>query len=114
MFVRMLTSMAGADFSYVPGETVAVENTIGKAWVDAGIAEKATDAAASAREAKALAAEVATLTAQLADVTADRDALRDQTQVLAAQVETLNVKLTAASAPPPDGAQTDLLGGTGA
>lgn len=37
--VRMLTSMAGLTFSYVPGDVVEVEDYIAEAWEEANIAE---------------------------------------------------------------------------
>jgi len=38
MKIRMLTSMAGHDFSYMPGEIIEVTPEIGAAWIAAGIA----------------------------------------------------------------------------
>lgn len=35
----MKTSMAGLDFSLVPGDQIEVRDDIAKAWVDADIAE---------------------------------------------------------------------------
>jgi hypothetical protein len=37
--VKMKTSMAGLDFSLVPGDQIEVRDDIAKAWVDADIAE---------------------------------------------------------------------------
>jgi hypothetical protein len=37
--VKMLTSMAGLTFSYVPGDVVEVEDYIAEAWKEANIAE---------------------------------------------------------------------------
>lgn len=93
MHVRMLTSMAG-DVSYAHGEIVPVEDRIGEAWVKAGIAERATTAAAAEKSAKDLRARVAELEVALADAEADRDALRTQVAALAEQ----NAALTAAAA----------------
>lgn len=93
MHVRMLTSMAG-DVSYVHGEIASVEDRIGKAWIEAGIAEPALSAAAAEKSAKDLRARVAELETALADADADRDALRTQVAALAEQ----NAALTAAAA----------------
>lgn len=37
--VKMKTSMAGANFSYQPGQEIEVENEVAAAWEEAGIAE---------------------------------------------------------------------------
>ncbi len=39
MKVRMLTSIASPDFAYEDGEEVTVDNHLGAAWCEAGIAE---------------------------------------------------------------------------
>lgn len=41
--IRMLTSMAGHNFSYQFGEELDVTDEVSKAWVDAGIAEAVED-----------------------------------------------------------------------
>ncbi len=41
MKVKMLTAMAGMNFSYRPGQVVDVKDAHGKAWIKAGIAEAA-------------------------------------------------------------------------
>lgn len=92
MNVRMLTAMAG-DVSYGHGEIASVEDRIGKAWIEAGIAEPATSAAAAEKSAKDLRARVAELEAALSDAEADCDALRVQVAALAEQ----NAALTAAA-----------------
>ncbi|RVU17491.1 hypothetical protein [Methylobacterium oryzihabitans] len=86
MFIRMLTSLAGDAFSYDHGETVAVDNAIGRAWIAAGIAEAAPATAAAEKAARDLRGQVEDLTARLADAEADRDALREQVAALAAQL----------------------------
>jgi hypothetical protein len=42
--IRMLTSMAGHNFSYQFGEELDVTDEVSKAWVDAGIAEVVEEA----------------------------------------------------------------------
>lgn len=37
--VKMLTSMAGLDFSYLPGEELNVPDDVAQAWHDAKLAE---------------------------------------------------------------------------
>lgn len=37
--VKMLTSMAGADFNYAPGQIIEVDSEIARAWHDAHLAE---------------------------------------------------------------------------
>lgn len=95
MFIRMLTAMAGEGFSYGYGETVAVEDRIGKAWIKASVAELAPTAAASERAAKDLAERVADLEAALAEAEADRDACREQATGLAQRVAELEAALAA-------------------
>ncbi len=93
MNVRMLTAMAG-DISYAHGEIASVDDRIGKAWIEAGIAEPALGAAAAEKSARDLRARVAELETALADAEADRDALRVQVTALAEQ----NAALTTAAA----------------
>ncbi|ACL62067.1 hypothetical protein [Methylobacterium nodulans] len=95
MYVRMLTAMAGDAFSHLPGDLVDVPEATAEAWKTAGLAEDPPKAAASEKAAKDLRARVAELEAQLAEALADRDALRQQIEVLAAA----NADLTAQLAP---------------
>jgi hypothetical protein len=37
--IKMLTAMAGLDFSHAPGEELEVKNDVAKAWEEAGIAK---------------------------------------------------------------------------
>jgi hypothetical protein len=37
--VKMKTSMAGMEFSYLPGQEVEVRNDVAEAWKEAGLAE---------------------------------------------------------------------------
>ena len=39
MKVEMVVSMAGLDFSHIPGDIVEVKAAVGKAWIEAGIAK---------------------------------------------------------------------------
>lgn len=98
MFIRMLTAMAGGSFSYAHGETVQVEDAIGKAWIRAGLAEASPSAAAAERAAKDLQAQVTDLQDALHEAEADRDALRDQVAVLAEQNAALTARLAQAGA----------------
>jgi phage shock protein A len=97
----MLTAMAGAAFSYTPGETIPpIDDEIADVWVAAGIAEEATDAAAAVQGMAAAEARVVELEAELAEVVADRDALKGQAEELGVQVAALEAKLAAAAKAP--------------
>ena len=60
--VRMLTALAGMNFSHQPGDIVSVNGRVAKAWREAGIAEEATGEAGAKAEAKRQGAAVKTLT----------------------------------------------------
>ena len=97
--VRMLTAMAGAAFSYLPGEVVSVHKDVAKSWIKARIAEEPPGALQAEKVAKDATARVAELEQLLAEANADREALKTQAEQLGGQVAELGVKL-AASTPP--------------
>jgi chromosome segregation ATPase len=70
--ITMLTAMAGADFSYDPGQVIEIADPIAEAWIEAGLAELAQPLAK-------LNGQIKTLKAQLADKA-------DQVEGLVAQV----------------------------
>jgi hypothetical protein len=81
--IKMLTPMAGADFSYSHGQIVSVAPKIADAWVEAGIAaECESEEAATARAdglehtVKGLEAENAELRERLAALEAEVAALK--------------------------------------
>ncbi len=89
--VRMLTSMAGHDFSYMPGDIVPVAPEVAEAWTVAGIADEPP-------EADSLEARVKALEHDLADSEAARQSLEADVVALKAQAETLSAELEAARA----------------
>ena len=60
--VRMLTALAGMNFSHQPGDIVSVDAKVAKAWCESGIAEEATGEAGAKAEAKRQGETVKTLT----------------------------------------------------
>lgn len=96
MFVRMLTSMAGDSFSHAYGDIVEVTDTIGKAWIEAGIAEKPPAAAVSEKAAKDAKRKVVELTEQLTAAQDDHKAAAGQAQQLAEQLADLSGRLQVA------------------
>lgn len=42
MLVRLKTGIASVEWSYAPGQVVDVETALAKAWIESGIAERAT------------------------------------------------------------------------
>jgi hypothetical protein len=81
--IKMLTPMAGADFSYGHGQIVAVAPKIAEAWIEAGLAaECETEEAATARAdglehtVKSLEAENAALRERVAAQEAEIAALK--------------------------------------
>lgn len=73
--VRMLTALAGADYSYDHGQVVEVPATVAKAWIAAGTAEAVEAGAALEASRDALAKRVADLEAEVAEVKADNERL---------------------------------------
>jgi hypothetical protein len=104
MFVKMLTAMAGAAFSYAPGSVVEVKDTIGKAWVAAGLAEIAAEpgdkAPASAKRVKEAEAATAAAVARAEVAEAKVTELEPQVAALEAQVAELAAKVAELQAPP--------------
>ncbi len=91
--VRMLTSMAGGNFSHAHGEVVSVESTIAMAWIAAGIAEnvptqKAAEADAKKQSERAANAEAEnkTLRDKLAELTKANEILEQDKACLSKQV----------------------------
>lgn len=101
MFVKMLTAMAGADHSYMPGEPVEVSDKIGKAWIKAGIAEASASiealqtrvdqaeglSAAQGLAANALKAEVERLTSALSTTAAEAEHALGEARARVAELE---------------------------
>jgi chromosome segregation ATPase len=84
--VRMLTAMAGEDFSYLPGETIPVPGDVADAWIPAGIAVEGTDATAIALTLTDTEVRLADAEQQLAEAAGDRDAAKSQAEQLVEQM----------------------------
>ena len=79
--VRMLTALAGMNFSHQPGDIVSVDGEVAKAWCESGIAEKATGEAGAMAEVKRQGEAVKTLTEE-------NERLRERVAALEGLLET--------------------------
>ncbi|PNG27010.1 hypothetical protein [Methylocella silvestris] len=66
--VKIISSIAGDNYSYAPGDIIDLDEAIAQAWQEAGLSTPAPDGEVAA-------AQIETLTAQLADATGARDGL---------------------------------------
>ncbi|PLR25070.1 hypothetical protein SGCZBJ_12600 [Caulobacter zeae] len=117
MYVKMLTAMAGASFSYGHGDVVEVKSAIGRAWIEAGLAEEtkpsdvleaeATRQAGVAKEAVkklktaegeliALRADLSAVSGRLEAAAAEVAEAKATNEALAAEVEALKADLATA------------------
>jgi hypothetical protein len=76
MHVKMLTSLAGDNFSYAPGDVVDLDDDTAQAWVGAKLAVEAPPHEAAADRIAALNDERETLVKERDGLAAERDDLK--------------------------------------